>query len=63
MKKSSVWKSQLEMYKLQVNDLNQILRDDTYKIDKLEFEKNKLTDELNTLQKENHVSILNISHG
>lgn len=48
------------MYKLQVNDLNQILRDDTYKIEKLEFEKSKLTDDFNTLQKENHVSMLNI---
>ncbi|XP_050531116.1 protein Hook homolog 3-like isoform X2 [Daktulosphaira vitifoliae] len=52
IKKSSVWKSQLEIYKKQVTELHQSLNDETNKSDKLEFETKKLIESMNTLKKE-----------
>lgn len=55
IKKASVWRSQLEMYKKQVTELHHTLNDETNKIDELEFETKKLLENLNTLQKEKDV--------
>lgn len=60
IKKASVWKSQLEMYKKQVTELHHTLNDETNKIDKLEFETKMLMENLNTLQKEKDVIINNL---
>lgn len=62
IKKSSVWKSQLEMYKKQVTELHHTLNDETNKIDKLEFETKLLMENLNTLQKEKDVIINNTNY-
>lgn len=57
IKKSNVWKSQLEIYKKQVTELQVALNEETNKMDKLEFDTKKLYENLNTLQKEKEVSI------
>lgn len=57
IKKSNVWKSQLEIYKKQVTELQIALNEETNKMDKLEFDTKKLYENLNTLQKEKEVSI------
>lgn len=57
IKKSNVWKSQLEIYKKQVTELQIALNEETNKMDKFEFETKKLYENLNTLQKEKEVSI------
>lgn len=61
IKKSNVWKSQLEIYKKQVTELQVALNEETNKMDKLEFETKKLYENLNTLQKEKEVSNGNFS--
>lgn len=55
IKKASVWRTQLEMYRKQVTELHHTLNDETNKINVLEFEMKKLLENLNTLQKEKDV--------
>lgn len=43
------------MYKKQVTELHNTLNNETNKIDKLEYETKKLSENLNTLQKEKDV--------
>lgn len=55
IKKGSVWKSQLEMYKKQVTELHHTLNEQTNKTDELEFEVKQLLENLSTLQIEKDV--------
>lgn len=52
LKKNGHWKSQVDMYKKQVNELHTQFNEETKRADKFEFENNKLQEKLASLQRE-----------
>uniref|UniRef100_A0A1B6DZC8 Protein hook n=2 Tax=Clastoptera arizonana TaxID=38151 RepID=A0A1B6DZC8_9HEMI len=52
LKKSSTWKTQVDVYKKQVAELHQKFNEETKTVDKLEFENKKLQEQLKALKRE-----------